>query len=163
MTMPRPLTITSVLAVPRSMPMSCENSPKRAEIGLNATRGPPSEGRAAAAGSRSRSVDYNKCIAASGTPEKQTCLTALINIVPLSKRHNGCLGLWYPFSGEGRPALPSLRSERLAPLATPLPILGEVHADQPRLSEAPLFSPGRGGEGERRRSPVTRRGWRPWL
>ena len=35
MTTPRPFTITSVLAVPRSMPTSWENRPSRAVSGLS--------------------------------------------------------------------------------------------------------------------------------
>ena len=34
MTMPRPRTLTSVLAVPRSIAMSCENIPMKEESGL---------------------------------------------------------------------------------------------------------------------------------
>ena len=39
-TMPRPRTKTSVLAVPRSMPMSCEKMPRKLERGLKATANP---------------------------------------------------------------------------------------------------------------------------
>jgi hypothetical protein len=47
MTMPFPLTMTSVFAVPRSMPMSCEKRPKNAESGFRGNGvSLPSGGRA---------------------------------------------------------------------------------------------------------------------